>query len=97
MSFKCSCDGEFSLDDLGMTAVPEGDWFCATCTKKKATQSAPKRGGKKAAAAAAQEPPQEELKAEPVAVPAASAKGRKRGAEAVEAPKPEARRSTRSR
>jgi hypothetical protein len=31
------CDGEFFLDELGLTVIPEGDWFCEACvapTKK---------------------------------------------------------------
>jgi hypothetical protein len=32
-SFYCSCDGEYFLDDLGLKAIPKGDWFCASCTK----------------------------------------------------------------
>ena len=34
------CDGEFSLKALGMAAVPEGDWFCAVCEKKRAGSDA---------------------------------------------------------
>eukprot|EP01039_Chlorochromonas_danica_P000293 gene293-315_t len=29
------CDGEFFVDELGLKAVPEGDWFCAACEKKR--------------------------------------------------------------
>jgi hypothetical protein len=31
------CDGEFFLDEVGLTVIPEGDWFCEACvapTKK---------------------------------------------------------------
>jgi hypothetical protein len=35
--FICSCDGEYFLDDLGLKAIPTGDWFCASCTKSQSS------------------------------------------------------------
>eukprot|EP01041_Mallomonas_annulata_P008673 gene8673-17905_t len=41
-----SCDGEFILEDVGLSAAPEGDWFCPGCSAKK--------GGKRGGAASKQ-------------------------------------------
>jgi hypothetical protein len=33
------CDAECLLEDAGLDAVPEGDWFCSACTKAKDSKS----------------------------------------------------------
>ena len=30
------CDKEYFCDAVGLTEVPEGDWYCTSCTKKRA-------------------------------------------------------------
>ena len=50
------CDGEFDVAELGLKAIPEGDWFCDTCTAaKKSTKPAAKGRGAKAAASKVKE------------------------------------------
>jgi hypothetical protein len=38
------CDAEFFLDQVGLTTVPEGDWFCTSCVTKKSKTA--KKGSK---------------------------------------------------
>ena len=36
MAILCDgCDGEFFCDDVGLTEIPHGDWYCNACEKKK--------------------------------------------------------------
>ncbi len=27
------CDAEYFVDEIGLVQIPEGDWFCATCSE----------------------------------------------------------------
>lgn len=45
------CDAEHFLDEVGLSEIPEGDWFCAKCEAKKAKAAAKKPAPKKKAAA----------------------------------------------
>jgi len=56
------CDGEFLLDEVGLTDIPEGDWFCDKCdaamkrkTRKPAT--APKSKKRASASKEDDQPP----------------------------------------
>ena len=44
--FCDSCDKEVPLDETGLVAVPEGDWFCTKCTSKREKENAVKKGAK---------------------------------------------------
>ncbi len=36
------CDKEFFCDQVGLTEIPEGDWYCTGCTKKRNTAASKK-------------------------------------------------------
>jgi len=38
------CDVEFFVDEIGLSAIPEGDWFCETCAVKPAAGRKRKAG-----------------------------------------------------
>ena len=53
MAILCDgCDNEFFCDAVGLTEVPEGDWFCAGCTKKRAKKTPAAKPAAKSAAKA---------------------------------------------
>ena len=39
------CSGEMSLTDAGLQSVPEGDWFCPKCTKRRGVKRSRSRQG----------------------------------------------------
>lgn len=51
IAFTFRCDKEYFVDEVGLTSVPKGDWFCVKCVEKSS-----KKGGKTKAAAATAEP-----------------------------------------
>ena len=95
------CDAEHFLDELGLTQIPEGDWFCDVCVEKKsvAPQSAKKLSKvsvKTAAAKSTSTPQKKNEKEKAAAVEIDVGVSRKRGTEAViSSPAPEGRRSAR--
>jgi hypothetical protein len=44
----CRCDEEFFMDEVGLEQVPEGDWFCTTCTVQRSQKPQPSKGKAKA-------------------------------------------------
>jgi hypothetical protein len=92
------CDAEHFLDELGLDAIPKGDWFCNVCVEKKsvAPQSAKKLQKVSAKTAAAKSTSTPQKKTEKAAVEIDIGVSRKRGTEAViNSPAPEGRRSAR--
>ena len=91
------CDAEHFLDELGLSKIPVGDWFCNICVEKKsvAPQSA-KKIPKVSVKTAAKSISTPQKKGEKASVEIDMGVSRKRGTEAViSSPAPEGRRSAR--
>ena len=73
MAIYYRCDKEYFVDEVGLSDIPEGDWFCPTCV---VTLESSKAKGKKAPAAKSAAAKKSAVKEEPVAT-ARSTRSRK--------------------